>query len=240
LDGRRLDRLAWCGSSAGCRVDVPCEAVRRHLQERTRREDEDLAGGGPRARRAGLRGRASRRERPATRWTGGWRSRGFGEGGRVENGFVTYDEGERLCYFAERHGKGERLSLLKVSSTQAGLLGEENNVGIVYVLTRDAEDLYPELGGPVRIAFGKGAIKCEIRQIFAWSMEMRAGEERTLREAAGWLCKIHPAGGQAKPWSHALEFSRLQASGVRYSMGDLSSDEETTGFPEACNLMPTA
>ena len=40
-------------------------------------------------------------------------------GGRVENGYVTYDKGELLCYFAERPGKGERLSLQKVSSTQA-------------------------------------------------------------------------------------------------------------------------
>lgn len=117
----------------------------------------------------------------------------IGEGGRIENGFVTYDKGELLRYFAERHSKGERLGLIKVSSTQAGLLDEENNVGIVYVLTRDAEDLDPELGGPSRIAFGKGGINCESRQIFAWSMEMRAGEERTLREAAGWLC-IDPPG----------------------------------------------
>jgi hypothetical protein len=119
----------------------------------------------------------------------GERGRG---GGRVENGFVTYDKGELLCYFAERPGKGERLSLQKVSSTQAGLLDEENNVDLVYVLTRDAEDLDPELGGSARIAFGKGAIDRESRQIFTWSMEMRAGEERTPREAAGWLCKDPP------------------------------------------------
>jgi hypothetical protein len=83
----------------------------------------------------------------------GERGRG---GGRVENGFVTYDKGELLCYFAERPGKGERLSLQKVSSTQPGLLDEDNNVDLVYVLTRDAEDLDPELGGPARIACGKG------------------------------------------------------------------------------------
>ena len=117
----------------------------------------------------------------------------IGENGRIEDGFVTYDQGEMLRYFAERHRQGERLKLIKVSSTHAGHLEEESNVGIVYVLTRHAEDLAPGLGGPSRIAFGKGAINCERRQIFAWSIEMRAGDERTPREAAGWLC-IDPPG----------------------------------------------
>jgi hypothetical protein len=79
-----------------------------------------------------------------------------------------------------------------ISSTQTGLLGEEGNVGIVYVLTRGAQDLEPGVGGPARIAFGKGAINCEGHRIFAWSMEMRVGEKRTEREAAGWLCEDPP------------------------------------------------
>ena len=115
-----------------------------------------------------------------------------GEGGRIENGFVTYDQGKLLRYFAERHRHGERIGLIKVSSTQAGLLCEENNVGIVYALTREAEDLDPGLGGPDRVAFGKGAINCESQRIFVWSMEMRAGENRTAREAAGWICTNPP------------------------------------------------
>jgi hypothetical protein len=116
----------------------------------------------------------------------------IGEGGRIEHSFVTYDKDELLHYFAERHAEGERLSLLKVSATQSGLLDEKNNVGIVYVLTRDAEDLDPKLGGPARIAFGKGAINCTSHQFFAWSMEMSAREERTTREATAWLCKDPP------------------------------------------------
>jgi hypothetical protein len=115
-----------------------------------------------------------------------------GTGGRIESGFVTYDQGEMLRYFAQRHAKGERLELIKVSATQAGLLGEEGNVGIVYVLTRNARDLDPALGGPARIAFGKGAINCESQRIFTWSMEMRAGEKRSERDAAAWLCTDPP------------------------------------------------
>jgi len=113
-------------------------------------------------------------------------------GGRIESGFVTYDQGEMLRYFEERHRQGERLGLIKVSATQAGLLGEEGNVGIVYILTRHARDLEPGLGGPARIAFGKGAINCESQRIFTWSMEMRAGENRSAREAARWLCTDPP------------------------------------------------
>jgi hypothetical protein len=59
-----------------------------------------------------------------------------GAGGHIERGFVTYDEGELLEYFARRHEHGERLGLLKVGVTGPGLLGEEGNVGIVYALTR--------------------------------------------------------------------------------------------------------
>ncbi len=115
-----------------------------------------------------------------------------GAEGRIEDGFVTYDQGELLRYFAERHRQGERLELLKVSPTQTGLLGNESNVGIVYVLTRNAEDLEPGLGGPDRIATGKGAINCPSRRIFVWSMEMRVWDTRSAREAASWLCTDPP------------------------------------------------
>ena len=118
--------------------------------------------------------------------------RRWGGGGRIEDGFVTYNQGEMLRYFAERHRQGERLELFKVSATQAGLLGNKGNVGIVYVLTRDAEDLDPGLGGPNRIATGKGTINCGSKRIFVWSMEMREGDTRSEREAASWLCTDPP------------------------------------------------
>jgi hypothetical protein len=113
-------------------------------------------------------------------------------GGKIESGFVTYDQGELLKYFAARHRQGERLRLLKVSLTQTGLLGKRDNVGFVYVLNRDARDLEPGLGGPARIASGQGAINCKNRRIFAWRMDMRAEDDRTDREAANWLCTDPP------------------------------------------------
>jgi hypothetical protein len=41
-------------------------------------------------------------------------------GGKIVSGFVTYDQGELLRYFAQRHKRGERLRLLKVSLMKAG------------------------------------------------------------------------------------------------------------------------
>src|SRR5215203_4902698 len=34
--------------------------------------------------------------------------------GRIKSGFVTYDQGELLRYFAKRHRQGEQLRLLKI------------------------------------------------------------------------------------------------------------------------------
>ena len=113
-------------------------------------------------------------------------------GGKIESSFVTYDQNELLRYFARRHRKGERLRLLKISLTQTGLLGKDDNVGFVYVLNRTARDLEPGLGGPSRIASGQGAINCTNRRIFAWRMDMKVGEHRTAREAANWLCTDPP------------------------------------------------
>jgi hypothetical protein len=108
--------------------------------------------------------------------------------GRIKSGFVTYDQGKLLRYFAKRHRKGEQLRLLKISLTQTGVLGKEENVGFVYVLNRTARDLEPGLGGPARIASGQGTINCTNRRIFAWRMDMKAEDKRTAREAADWLC----------------------------------------------------
>jgi len=114
------------------------------------------------------------------------------EGGKIETSFVTYNQGELLRYFARRHREGEQLRLLKISLTQTGLLGKDDNVGFVYVLNRTASDLPRGLGGPASIAIGQGAINCPNRRIFTWRMDMKTEEHRTSREAATWLCTDPP------------------------------------------------
>ena len=113
-------------------------------------------------------------------------------GGKIASGFVTYNQSELLRYFAKRHKKGERLRLLKVSMTQRGLLGRDDNVGFVYVLNRTASDLDPSFGGPARVASGQGAINCKNRRIFTWRLQMKAGDDRSSHEAANWLCTNPP------------------------------------------------
>jgi hypothetical protein len=113
-------------------------------------------------------------------------------GGKIASGFVTYDQGELLRYFARRHTRGERLRLLKVSLTQTGLLGRDDNVGLVLAMNRSAADLDPSFGGPARIATGQGAINCENRRIFTWRMQMKAGDDRSSHEAGSWLCTNPP------------------------------------------------
>ena len=119
-------------------------------------------------------------------------SSGIGADGTVTRNFTTSDQGELLRYFAKRHRQGESMRLLKVSLTKTGLLDMESNVGFVFVATREAPDLPAGLGGPARIAYGKGALNCENLRIFNWTMDMKAGEDRTEREAADWLCTDPP------------------------------------------------
>ncbi len=116
----------------------------------------------------------------------------IGDDGMVMRHFTTSDQGELLRYFARRHQQGESMRLLKVSLTQTGLLDMESNVGFVFVVTREAPDLPADLGGPARIAYGKGSLNCDNLRIFTWTMDMRTQEKRTEREAAGWLCTNPP------------------------------------------------
>ncbi len=116
----------------------------------------------------------------------------IGDDGKIARNFTTSDQGELLRYFARRHRQGESIRLLKVSLTKTGLLDMKSNVGFVFVATREASDLTASLGGPARIAYGKGALNCENLRIFNWTMDMKTREKRTEREAADWLCKDPP------------------------------------------------
>ncbi len=116
----------------------------------------------------------------------------IGDDGKIARNFTTSDQGELLRYFAKRHRQGESIRLLKVSLTKTGLLDMKSNVGFVFVATREASDLTASLGGPARIAYGKGALNCENLRIFNWTMDMKTREKRTEREAADWLCKDPP------------------------------------------------
>ncbi len=116
----------------------------------------------------------------------------IGDDGRVTHNFTTSDQSDLLRYFAKRHRQGESMRLLKVSLTKTGLLDMESNVGFVFVATRDAPDLPAGLGGPARIAYGKGALNCENLRIFTWTMDMKTRERRTEREASDWLCADPP------------------------------------------------
>jgi hypothetical protein len=117
----------------------------------------------------------------------------IGEGGRVAGGFVAHEEELLMRYFERRHERGERMQLLKVSLTHAGILGNEANVGLLAVLTRDADDLEGSgFGGPDHVAYARGAINCEGGWIFTWTMEMRSAESRDARDASAWLCKNPP------------------------------------------------
>lgn len=83
---------------------------------------------------------------------------------------VTVGQHELLLpYFAERHAHGERLQLRAVdghADTARGLFH------FVYTITREADDLPSDLGGPDHRASGKGAIDCLDQTIMVWSMAM--------------------------------------------------------------------
>ncbi len=98
---------------------------------------------------------------------------------RASRGFYTHDREELLEYFAKRHEQGERLQLLKV---EVGKSWRSGTGDIGYVITREADDLESGLGGPHRVAQGKGAINCEKQKIFVWNMTMEkaAYDERAV------------------------------------------------------------
>lgn len=85
--------------------------------------------------------------------------------------FVLRDD--LLAYFAQRHQRHERLQLRALSVIGPSWHG---GVDLTFILTRQADDLEPGLGGPASIAHGKGAVDCDEQTIFVWSMAMNPAE----------------------------------------------------------------
>jgi len=109
--------------------------------------------------------------------------------------FVAHTRAAALAYFAARHAQGERLELLMLG-VYLGVETTPTVVDISYVLRRDAADLPPVLGGPGRLAGGKGALNCRRGQITVWSMGMGplvAGEEEA------YLAQVRPCPAPPMP-----------------------------------------
>lgn len=109
--------------------------------------------------------------------------------------FVARNRTAALAYFAERHAQGERLELLMLG-VYLGVETTPTVVNISYVLRRDATDLPPVLGGPNRLATGKGAINCRRGQITVWSMGM---EPLVAGEEASYLAQVRPCPAPPTP-----------------------------------------
>jgi hypothetical protein len=86
--------------------------------------------------------------------------------------FMASNRDDLLKYFAQRHAHYERLRLLKI---RVGASNAPGNRDIVFLLTRQADDLQPVGDGPELLADGKGSIDCEKRTIFVWVMGMGGG-----------------------------------------------------------------
>ena len=95
----------------------------------------------------------------------------FGRTEADKNHFVAYTLDELDLYWLERYWQHERLQLRSVEFN-----GWEGARGLVHfgpiVLSRQADDLQPGLGGPERLAEGKGAYHCKTRAFVVLSLSM--------------------------------------------------------------------
>lgn len=112
----------------------------------------------------------------------------FGEGDRGsswQRQVAIRERGQLIDYFRDRHLRGDTMRLV---SLDIGA-GWSNDVGISYVLIRQAGDIPAGLGGPLRLVRGKGQIDCATRRIFVWSMAMGFDDTflpTTCPAPAGW------------------------------------------------------
>lgn len=93
----------------------------------------------------------------------------FGAGaGKGDASFATTSRDDLLKDFARRHEHKERMRLLEVDVEKRN----QSSAAIAYNLTRKADDIGPNLGGPKNIAVGKGVINCREQRFLVWNMAM--------------------------------------------------------------------
>lgn len=78
--------------------------------------------------------------------------------------FVSYTKAGLLPYFALRHTHHDQLQLTKIDVHGPSWHG---GVDIAYELARRSDDVN---GGARQSVDGKGAVNCQTRRIFVWSM----------------------------------------------------------------------
>lgn len=101
--------------------------------------------------------------------------------------FVAQTQQELEAYFAARFRAGELLSL---AMADVALSNRPGRAAIGFVITRDADDLPPTLGGPHRLAQGKAEIDCERQRFLVWSMAQNLGSSEDVIES--WPCPKPP------------------------------------------------
>ncbi len=116
-----------------------------------------------------------------------WYSLGEGDrGSSWQRQLAIYERRELMDYFRERHRHADTMRLVSLDIGP----GRGSEVGLSYVLIRQAGDIPADLGGPLRLARGKGQIDCARRQINVWSMAMSFDEngspQTTCPVPAGW------------------------------------------------------
>lgn len=114
----------------------------------------------------------------------GWYSITEGNPDKGGRHFFTEDVDRLRSYFQDRYRHGERLKLLLVD------VGADTpkDVGIHFVIRRDADDLKPGWGARQRIAEGKGTIDCVTQTIRVWSAGMDPARAREFPPYVSWSC----------------------------------------------------
>jgi hypothetical protein len=106
--------------------------------------------------------------------------------------FVARDRNTLERYLRQRQRAHERLRLLGLRMTPR----TQDTVNIVFLLVRTADDLPAGLGGPKRVAEGKGGINCRDGTVLVWSMAMNRGQAANYRDLSGRL-------GASEAWLQA-------------------------------------